>query len=272
MVISFYKVSQCFSYYDKIVYYNSNNKGNTMDDFKRYMNKRLENEEFRREYDKLGNVFFIYKLTADTGLAPCIDDGLITLACCKGGSSGLRHTIGEKIKSEYKDRDIWVIAICGKSLGGPEETNRIVMWGRVESVLTLEEYSVQYPGRTDNLYSVRKGELIRNRKLSKVHQNLEEQNTDKNGKYALIFDKKFSVYFGKEPAAWPVQITESLLPYRKHKRLDEKVRLESLELLYECFDALDYAKANWFGKTPFGKPHNDIRKPGCKGCKQKYDQ
>ena len=28
---------------------------------------------------------YIYRLTSDTGLAPCVDNGLLSLACCKGG-------------------------------------------------------------------------------------------------------------------------------------------------------------------------------------------
>lgn len=29
----------------------------------------------------------MYRLTSDTGLAPCAENGLLSLACCKGGQS-----------------------------------------------------------------------------------------------------------------------------------------------------------------------------------------
>ena len=47
---------------------------------------------------------FIFRMTSDTGFAPCVDNDLLTLACCKGGQirngkpckTGLRYHIGSK--------------------------------------------------------------------------------------------------------------------------------------------------------------------------------
>lgn len=46
----------------------------------------------------MDKIVFTYRLTNDTGFAPCVDNGLLTLACCKGGTKtvkrGLRYFIG----------------------------------------------------------------------------------------------------------------------------------------------------------------------------------
>lgn len=58
---------------------------------------------------------YIYRLTDDTGFAPCVENGLLSLACCKGGqirngrfqeTKVYQGDIAEKIISEcmnYKD-------------------------------------------------------------------------------------------------------------------------------------------------------------------------
>ena len=34
----------------------------------------------------MDKIIFTYRLTHDTGFAPCVDGGLLSLACCKGGA------------------------------------------------------------------------------------------------------------------------------------------------------------------------------------------
>lgn len=50
----------------------------------------------------MDKIIFTYRLTHDTGFAPCVDNGLLTLACCKGGTEtvkrGLRYFIGRFLK------------------------------------------------------------------------------------------------------------------------------------------------------------------------------
>ena len=69
------------------------------------------------------NVYYIYRMTYDTGNAPCVTDingnktGILSLACCKGGqirhyadgrtayvNTGLRKTVGENFISEKKKK------------------------------------------------------------------------------------------------------------------------------------------------------------------------
>lgn len=33
----------------------------------------------------MNKVIYAYRLVDDTGFAPCVDNGLLSLACCKGG-------------------------------------------------------------------------------------------------------------------------------------------------------------------------------------------
>ena len=59
---------------------------------------------------------FIYRMTSDKGLAPCVDNGLLSLACCKGGQvrngkpikTGLRYRIGSKRESDYEKDDVHI--------------------------------------------------------------------------------------------------------------------------------------------------------------------
>ncbi len=60
---------------------------------------------------------FMYRLAVDTGLAPCVDNGLLSLACCKGGqirngkpiNTGLRYRIGNKNECDYTKDDVYIL-------------------------------------------------------------------------------------------------------------------------------------------------------------------
>ena len=55
---------------------------------------------------------FMYRLSDDTGLAPCVQDGLLSLAVCKGGqirngksiNTGLRYWIGSRFATDDDGR------------------------------------------------------------------------------------------------------------------------------------------------------------------------
>lgn len=86
------------------------------------------------------NVYYIYRMTYDTGNAPCVTDingnktGILSLACCKGGqirhyadgrtayvNTGLRKTVGENFISEKKKKageKQFVIGIKGNRVHG----------------------------------------------------------------------------------------------------------------------------------------------------------
>ena len=61
---------------------------------------------------------YTYRLSSDTGLAPCVEDGLLSLACCKGGQlrkgkpvrTGLRFWIGSMRGGvDYRHDTVYVL-------------------------------------------------------------------------------------------------------------------------------------------------------------------
>ena len=61
---------------------------------------------------------YIYRLTSDTGLAPCVHNSLLSLACCKGGQirngkpihTGLRYRIGSKHDgADYNNDKVYLL-------------------------------------------------------------------------------------------------------------------------------------------------------------------
>ena len=145
---------------------------------------------------------YIYRMTADTGFAPCAEKGLLTLACCKGGqmrgdkviNTGLRHRIGIKRDADYTSDDVYIL--------GTYE-NKFLYLAKVTDVVTMEEYfSGMSKGRTDDIYSLKNGKLVRNDKL-RVKDVGEDIHTDPGrvirdiaGQYVLISDDY--TYLGKD--------------------------------------------------------------------------
>ncbi len=148
----------------------------------------------------MGKAMFIYRLKCDTGFAPCVDYGLFTLACCKGGHfrngrpvrTGLRHRIGE-YRKRYRDDDIFLLGTYGgKLLFAAEITKIMCMTDYYRSRMTDSEK------RIDDIYDVNEnGELVRNGRITELHsKGSDESEKDKLGDYVLISDK--FTYFGTE--------------------------------------------------------------------------
>ena len=140
---------------------------------------------------------FMYRLSDDTGLAPCVQDGLFSLAVCKGGqirngkiiNTGLRYWIGSRFATEYKKDKIFILGTYH---------NKFLFIANISEVMTMEEY---YQGksdnRTDNIYSYMNGVLQRNRFLYKEGVHTQEQVLrDIAGKYVLLSDDY--IYLGRE--------------------------------------------------------------------------
>ncbi len=141
---------------------------------------------------------FIYRMTSDTGFAPCVDNGLLTLACCKGGQiragkiihTGLRYRIGARCGVDYTTENVYVL--------GTYE-NKFLYLARVKNVITMEEYySGVSTGRTDDIYSMKDGILVRNDKLYKEEVHIEDGRIirDLAGKYVLVSDDY--IYLGRD--------------------------------------------------------------------------
>ena len=141
---------------------------------------------------------YIYRLTNDSGLAPCVEEGLLSLAVCKGGQSrngkvintGLRYWIGNKNDVDYTNDDVYILGIY---------KDRFLYLAKVTKVVSMMEYySGLSIGRYDDIYSVVNGSLTRNNKLKKeeVHIGAERQVKDLAGEYVLLSDDY--IYLGRD--------------------------------------------------------------------------
>lgn len=170
-------------------------------DYRNYSNESEIKPGKRTKQDKK-TYLYVYRMTNDTGLAPCVKDGILSLACCKGGricsdkiiNTGLRYWIGSKHNGVDYTRD--KVYISG-TLDG-----KMVYLARVTSVVTMEEYySRMSQGRTDDIYDVKKGKISRNKWLYKegIHIDKKDILRDIAGKYVLLSDDY--IYLGKDAAS-----------------------------------------------------------------------
>ena len=142
---------------------------------------------------------YMYRLTSDTGLAPCVDNGLLSLACCKGGQirygrpchTGLRYRIGSnKDGFELKNDKVYVLGTY---------KGKLLYLARITEIMTMVEYyQTIAKGRTDHIYDVKNGQLERNKHLQKqkVHLEGEQHIRDIAGKYVLLSED--FMYLGED--------------------------------------------------------------------------
>lgn len=125
---------------------------------------------------------YCYLVAQDTGFAPCYDNSLFTLACCK-------PTIRKSIYKRFKDNNnllnegVYVIGV--KHEDAPDEKDeyksRIVYIAKITQVLTFEEYfdDNNYESRADCIYKdIKTEEVIE--LLNNKNSNLEEIKKEKN--------------------------------------------------------------------------------------------
>ncbi|SEL35789.1 hypothetical protein SAMN02910353_02436 [Ruminococcus sp. YRD2003] len=142
---------------------------------------------------------YIYRLTSDTGLAPCVEDGLLSLACCKGGQirngkpihTGLRYRVGAmRDGADHKTDDIYLLGTY---------KNKFLYLARITNIVTMYEYfSRMSKNRTDSIYSLDDGKLVRNHHLwnEGVHVDEKQNIRDIAGEYVLLSDD--FTYLGKD--------------------------------------------------------------------------
>ncbi|MCR5518391.1 MAG: hypothetical protein K6F17_07455 [Lachnospiraceae bacterium] len=146
---------------------------------------------------------YIYRLTSDTGFAPCVEGNLLTLACCKGGqmrgdkviNTGLRYRIGAQKDVKWDEEDVYIVGTY---------KDKFLYLARVTKVITMEEYySGLSKGRMDDIYSFKKGELVRNNKLRDkinhnhgVHTESDRVIKDLAGKYVIMSNDY--IYLGED--------------------------------------------------------------------------
>ncbi len=132
--------------------------------------------------------FYRYILATDNGMAPCIDNGLITLATCK-----------PQIRRTAKAGD-WVAGFYPS----PHPRGLVSYVGRVNEVINIGAYEENYRGRSDAVYrEKRDGTFIRLR--PDYHPEPKQFFKDQSGP-VLIFDKKATWYFGDKPKDLPDEL------------------------------------------------------------------
>lgn len=142
---------------------------------------------------------YVYRMTDDTGFAPCVQNGLLSLSCCKGGQirknkivhTGLRFRIGaQRDGSDYSKDAVYVLGTYD---------NKLLYLARITYVVTMEEYfSGMSKGRIDDIYELKNGSLVRNNWLrdKKVHTDPNRVRRDLAGQYVLLSNDY--VYLGKD--------------------------------------------------------------------------
>jgi hypothetical protein len=88
--------------------------------------------------------YYGYKMTDDTGFAPCVTESCLSLACCKPDIRK-RAPIGS-----------WIAGFGGVALG----SSKLIYLMQVERTMTFDEYfkCKGLQGRLDNIYFMKNGE------------------------------------------------------------------------------------------------------------------
>lgn len=128
---------------------------------------------------------FRYILQTDTGMAPCIDRGRLTLATCK-----------PRIRSSAMPGD-WVMGFYPR----PFERGLVAWAGRIERKLETGEYEREFRGRSDAVYR-QKADGTFKRLRPDYHSGANEIRKDLSAP-ALVFDEQATWYFGDEPRLLP---------------------------------------------------------------------
>jgi hypothetical protein len=126
-----------------------------------------------------------YILRVDAGMAPCVDNGLVSLATCK-----------PKIRASAKAGE-WVAGFRPR----PNERGLLVWAGRVADNPYVAEYERRYRGRSDAVYRKKPGGGFR-RLRPDYHPGEDEFRKDTSAP-VLVFDMEATWYFGREPRMLP---------------------------------------------------------------------
>ena len=130
-----------------------------------------------------------YILTSDTGMAPGIDNGLVSLATCK------------PVIRRCAEPGEWVIGF----LASPAPSGMVAWAGRVSRSLAVGDYEREFRGRSDAVYREKPdGSFRRLRRDYHAGPGLMEK--DISGP-AVLFDPASTWYFGNRPQMLPESLS-----------------------------------------------------------------
>ncbi|HYN45407.1 MAG TPA: hypothetical protein VES64_01810 [Allosphingosinicella sp.] len=140
-----------------------------------------------------------YILTSDTGMAPSIDNGLVSLATCK---PVIRRCAGP---------GDWVIGF----LASPAPSGMVAWAGRVSRSLSVGSYEREFRGRSDAVYRERADGSFR-RLRKDYHAQPGEMEKDVSGP-VLLFDSTSTWYFGDHPQMLPDSLSHLAAQGQGHR-------------------------------------------------------
>ncbi|TMJ19812.1 MAG: hypothetical protein E6G92_08590 [Alphaproteobacteria bacterium] len=140
-----------------------------------------------------------YVMTSDDGIAPCPDQGMISLATCK-----------PVIRRCARPGD-WVLGCHG----APAELGAVAWAGRVHRSVSIGDYEREFRGRADALYR-QKPDGMFERLRPEYHHSPDDIRKDQSGS-VLIFDPERSWYFGDGPQVLPPQLIHVAPRGRNHR-------------------------------------------------------
>lgn len=140
-----------------------------------------------------------YILQHDSGMAPCIDGGLVSLATCK-----------PKIRASAK-RGEWVIGFRPS----PAPRGLVVWAGRVACSVAVGEYECQHRGRKDAVYLLKPDGQYK--RLNPYYHQTPDQFRKDTTAPVLIFNKLATWYFGREPHMMPDHLMHLAAGGRGHR-------------------------------------------------------
>lgn len=137
------------------------------------------------KYPTIGenDLIYTYKEQWFTGFAPCFNDGIYSLACCKGrkNGGGMRNSICEKFE---EGKTIWVLGIAGTQIDCVERNGDhhncskisykpgdVIYLAKIGNTLTLKEYTEKYPQRKDAIYTLYEDKIVWNENIERGGNN-----------------------------------------------------------------------------------------------------
>lgn len=186
-----------------------------------------------------------YILTHDTGMAPCPENGMITLGTCK-----------PVIRRVARAGD-WVLGFRPGSL-----VRGLVLWaGKVERSMTHGDYKRAYPKRSDAVYRLASNGQY-DRLVPDYHPTKSEMDRDTR-EPVLLFDPRHSYYFNGVPELLPEDLAHLAAAGRGHRVTEALPTLAAY--LEEWLGNLDQARPA-ISQPKSNGDHACGRRTRTKGC------
>lgn len=171
-------------------------------------------EELIDTFRKHGNLgepkLFSYIVAHDSGFAPCVMDGLLSLACCK-----------PKIRSAAGTGD-WIMGTTPKK----RRSGRLVFLMKVDEKITFADYYRKFPKRrADNIYRP-----LKNRRYhQKKNRNYGRHQKKRDLSTGFVLISRDFVYFGDSAIPIPREFSHLVHGTLGHKKItDSKVIIRFL--------------------------------------------